>query len=365
MKKLHKWAAAVIAAALTFSLASCSLSDTKKEDKKSGDSSSVQTEDDSVPVVTLPADNESENEAESAADSGDEEQQASGDYAPAMWKVTSPEGNSIYMMGSMHALKPECYPLPEYIENAYEGADILAVECDITDFSKTASASVKQLEKLYYDEGTLKDHISSDLYSDLESYLSAHGENIEVYESYQLWFISSMLENLAIEDAGLSTGEGIDAHLLNDAHDSGKEIYEVESIDFQMDLLLGFSEETYEILLSGYSAENMEDITAEYLELYNAWRRGDVEYIAESGEDEEQTLREEIPEITDEQIALYKDYSKQLLTDRNIGMADAAKQLMADGKNVFYIVGLAHFAGDDGIIALLEKDGYTCERVDG
>ncbi len=47
---------------------------------------------------------------------------------PAMWKVTSPEGNTMVMLGSFHALKDECYPLPEAVTNAYNNADILAVE---------------------------------------------------------------------------------------------------------------------------------------------------------------------------------------------------------------------------------------------
>lgn len=55
---------------------------------------------------------------------------------PAMWKVTSPEGNTMVMLGSFHALKDECYPLPEAVTNAYNNADILAVECDITSTSE-------------------------------------------------------------------------------------------------------------------------------------------------------------------------------------------------------------------------------------
>lgn len=40
------------------------------------------------------------------------------------------------MLGSFHALKDECYPLPEAVTNAYNNADILAVECDITSTSE-------------------------------------------------------------------------------------------------------------------------------------------------------------------------------------------------------------------------------------
>ena len=52
-----------------------------------------------------------------------------------------------------------------------------------------------------------------------------------------------------------------------------------------------------------------------------------------------------------------------MLYDRNKNMAKAAEDLMSQGKNVFYVVGAAHYACEGGIIDLLEKDGYTAERV--
>lgn len=58
-----------------------------------------------------------------------------------------------------------------------------------------------------------------------------------------------------------------------------------------------------------------------------------------------------------------EDYNNQMLYDRNKNMAKAAEDLMSQGKNVFYVVGAAHYAGEGGIIDLLEKDGYTAERV--
>ena len=53
-----------------------------------------------------------------------------------------------------------------------------------------------------------------------------------------------------------------------------------------------------------------------------------------------------------------------MITDRNRTMADAVKNLLGEGKNVFFAVGAAHYAGDKGILNLLETDGYTCERIE-
>ena len=42
---------------------------------------------------------------------------------------------------------------------------------------------------------------------------------------------------------------------------------------------------------------------------------------------------------------------------------EAAEQFMAEGKSVFYVVGLAHMIGENGIVEQLIRNGHTVERV--
>lgn len=357
-KETIKRIAAVTAAVVCIGLTSCGNSEDKTQSKASGSSSAA----DSVPSVTLPQDKETDSASQDESDTESKAEQENGEnnkgeYAPAMWKVTSPDGETMYMMGSMHALTEDCYPLPDYVTNAFEQADILAVECDISDTTATFTASMKQMENMMYDDGTtLKDHLSEETYSNLDSYFTAHGEKLSLYDGYKPWYISSVVENMAVADAGLNSGLGIDMHLLNLAGDEGKEIYEVESIDFQLDMLVNFSDEIQDISLNTYSEENMEELNAQFTELFEAWRTGDIDKISELSDGDQS-------ELTDEQKAAIDDYNKVMLYDRNIGMAQAAEQLMSEGKSVFYIVGAAHFVGDGGIIDLMENDGYTFELV--
>lgn len=357
MNKTIRRIAAVAAAVICLGLVSCGNSGNTDNDLGSSKAGTA------APAVTLPDDG-SDSSEDIADDSADNDSsladgEESDEYTPAMWLVTSPEGETMYMMGSMHALRDECYPLPDYVQQAYEQADVLAVECDISDTTASFSAALKQMEKMYYDDGTtLKDHLSEEQYNEIDSYMKAHGDKLELYDGFQLWYLSQFLSTMALEDAKLDSTKGLDMNLLTMAHEDGKEVYEVESIDFQMDLLVGFSEDIYKVQLSGYSEDNIELLTEQYEQLYTAWRTGDLESLMElneGGEVEE--------EYTEEETALIEEYNKQLVTDRNIGMAEKAEQLMADGKNTLYVVGAAHFVGDGGIIDLLTKDGYTCELV--
>ena len=47
-----------------------------------------------------------------------------------LWKVQS-KTNTVYVLGSIHYLKKEMYPLDEKIEKAFEQSEILVVEADV------------------------------------------------------------------------------------------------------------------------------------------------------------------------------------------------------------------------------------------
>jgi len=49
--------------------------------------------------------------------------------------------------------------------------------------------------------------------------------------------------------AGLNSYDGIDIHFLKKARDDNKEILEVESVTFQYELLTGFSDELYDLII--------------------------------------------------------------------------------------------------------------------
>ena len=68
-------------------------------------------------------------------------------------------------------------------------------------------------------------------------------------------------------------------------------------------------------------------------------------------------------EMTEEELALYEEYSKAMEWDRNAGMLDVAKGYLSSGKTVFFAVGLAHLIAEDGLVNTLRDAGYTVELV--
>lgn len=355
----------IIAAACALSLSACVFASCTD-----GETSSSAAESSSSAAETSSAAEESSSETESAVDSSslaedssslaEVENKQTSDITPAMWVITSESGTEITMLGSMHALKDEDYPLPDKIMDAYNGADILAVECDTTE-TQSLEYQVALTKEMVLEEGdSLKDHLSEEGYDILSEYLSTYGYKIEMFNGYKPWAVSSTVDSLSLLSSGLSTDLGIDYYFMEQAHESGKEIYEVESVDFQMDMLMNFSDDIYDLMFRCLEGEDKESQTELLMDMYKAWRTGDVDTIDKLNNQ----VDDEDGELSDEDMALTEEYMDKMIYDRNITMENSVKELLKGDKDVFFVVGAAHFTGEGGIIDLLEKDGYTVERIE-
>jgi uncharacterized protein YbaP (TraB family) len=66
-----------------------------------------------------------------------------------LWKVQSKTG-TVYVLGSIHLLKKESYPLNEKIENAFDKSNVLVVEANINDIGQIDVQ--KLIESVLYPE---------------------------------------------------------------------------------------------------------------------------------------------------------------------------------------------------------------------
>ena len=56
-------------------------------------------------------------------------------------------------------------------------------------------------------------------------------------------------------------------------------------------------------------------------------------------------------------------FTKLIMTDRNKRMVAKLHELAKQGGDYFVVVGAGHLTGPEGIVALLEKRGYTIEQL--
>lgn len=306
----------------------------------------VRTEDDEkrIPRETTPRVTEPERESTST---------------PLLYKVTDENGNVIWLFGSIHVGLEEYYPLPDYVLEAFQGSDALAVEFDIVAFEKDLIAQMKLIQKMLYTDGTkISDHIPQELYDRAVAIGKAGKMYNKAFDSYVPMVWVSLIDNITMAAVGADTNLGVDRYMIQLAYDLDMPVLNVESAEFQFSLMAGFSEELQILLLEqsveGY--ENLELYGGELITLMETWMRGDEAALTEL------VCASPVFE-SEEEAALYAQYETLLVTNRNLSMTQYATEALAAGQELFICVGAGHIVGEEGMVQLLEEMGCTVEII--
>ena len=284
-----------------------------------------------------------------------------GTATPLLYKASDQKGNVVWLFGSVHIGREDYYPLPAYVLDAFDGADSLAVEADMIAFEKDTNLQTQVMSCLQYRDGTTtQDHLPKDLYKSAVAVLRSLNVYSPTMELYCPIFWSELIDGYTSARAGANGDLGVDQHLLERAYAAKKEVLEIESVQFQYQMLADFSDELQALLLESslYKCQNPIMVRAELETLLDLWASGDEDAFTAYLADEE-------GDMTEEEALLNKEYNDAMVVNRNRSMADYAENALRSGKEVFICVGAAHVVGDGAVADLLSQRGYTVERVTG
>ena len=278
---------------------------------------------------------------------------------PLMYEVTK-EGSDtkIYLFGSIHATNANDSQLPDYVMNAYKESSHVACEYDMVAQQTDVEAQQLIMESLRYSDGTtIKDHLSTDTYDHLIKFLKESNSYNEAYEEFKPALFYELVEQAIATKANISLLDAIDSRIVKKAKEDNKTILEVESFEFQLNLLLDMSDRLYEIMINNI-INNPEYSVKQLKDLYDAWKKGDPDKLLEVVNAEYK-----IENYNEEDLKLLSEYNKNLLTNRNVTMTNKLEDYFNAGYNTFFMVGTGHLIGEDGIANLLIQRGYTVKQV--
>ena len=268
-----------------------------------------------------------------------------------LWEVQSkrPGSASVFLLGTMHVWKQSDYPLPEAIEQALKRARVLAVEVD------TANPQTQQrmMERAFYGpEDSLERHLPSDVLSETKAALKALGLDAGPLAQAKPWLLGSLLISTAAGKVGYRADLGIDTYLMQKAMNQGKRIVELESADFQIDVMESltpaeqvlFVKEAIQLLRGNKIRQTFDDFVA-------AWNRGDTAQM-------DRLLRAEL-----KNDPLAESFYKRLFEDRNPAMAEKIIRLSEGFDPVLVAVGAGHLVGRGSVIEALTARGYVVKQL--
>lgn len=338
-----------LALVMAVSLVACTGQTDKTEPTPSAStepSTAVPTEPTAEPSTVPPTESTAPTEPPTTADT------------PLFWSVSRDGMDcNFYLLGSIHASDGIIYP--QKLLDAYNACEAVAVESDVIALEDDYTAMVEMMKLMLYTDGSkIYDHIDSELYDAAKALLQSHNLYNTAFDYYIPIFWSLLIENALLADTAYSSDAGVDRHFLMLAKQAGKEILEVEEYLDVYTGLAGLSQTTQAVILGQSVAPDYQDSYGDSVGLLlEAWKSGNLEEL------ESLIFGSNGEAVSEAEQRATEEYNKMLLTDRNKKMVQAAVEYLEAGKSVFYVVGLAHMLGEDGIVARLTELGYTVTPV--
>ena len=255
-----------------------------------------------------------------------------------LWKVDSPQ-NTLYLLGSVHFLKAENYPLPQPMEAAFDDAEGVVFEVN---FNEAQDRAVQQLvlQKAQPEaEETLIGTLSAQTYNLAKQKAAELGLPMEPFHNFEPWFFTFSFLPLKLQQLGFEASYGVDQYFFGQAVVENKEIVALETLEYQISLFDNLSAEQQEDLLLQTLLE-LDTLETYFNNLITAWFNGDLA---------------EFTALFLASFADYPDLKEKFLTQRNRNWLPIIEFLLQQKKDYLVVVGAGHL--------FLENRGYLIEQV--
>lgn len=260
---------------------------------------------------------------------------------PALWQVAD-EDTTIYLFGTVHALPEGKNWFDGRIERAFNSADELVTEIDVS--SAASSAQALQAASALPEGQTLRALMTDENRQQYEAALVGLGLPVEALDKYEPWFAAMTLSLLPLMRSGYQTQSGVELSLNGRAGDKTRGA--LETIEQQVDLFDTLPQEAQLAFLDG-TVEKLDDATSTLDAMVAEWMEGDAVALAK-------LLN---AELTDP--VLYE----RLLTSRNANWASWIENRLEQPGTVFIAVGAGHLAGAGSVQEQLKDRGLKVRRV--
>lgn len=256
------------------------------------------------------------------------------------------KGNKIYMLGSIHVGNSSLYPIDENIIKALKSSEKIYMEIDLSNREEAK----KMRQKIYYNDGkNLKDDLGEELYSRVLKIFQGYGMEEDQVKILRPWAIYN---TMASDPKGESPkgSFGVESYFLALSLLNKIEIDELESMEFQSNILSNFDKKTYVEMIENLTAEieknGYKNINSGLYTLLDAWQSGDRDKM------------KSILSLKGDEAS--EKFNEAILDERDEGMAKKIDAMLKkDGKNTYFIlIGSAHLVPENSVTGILKNMGY-------
>lgn len=264
----------------------------------------------------------------------------------SVWKI-SKNGDSIYLGGTVHLLKRSDYPLPKQFDKAYKNSDTIYFETDLQ-AGNSQSFQQRLFSKMRLENGqTLSSVLNPRTYKRLKAFASKYPINFNQFEGFKPAMIILMLSISELQKLGIDA-PGVDLYYENRALSDGKKLGSLETPNDQLNFLASMGEGNENSFVNK-SLDDFKKTKFLMPKMTKAWREGNLNKLDNLFAKD---MKKDYPKVY-----------KTLLVDRNNNWLPQIKKMFENKNKEFVLVGVGHLVGNDGLIYMLRKDGFTIEQL--
>jgi uncharacterized protein YbaP (TraB family) len=263
-----------------------------------------------------------------------------------MWAVRQAGAPPTYLVGSLHVLTPDFYPLDPALEQAFAESKVLIEEVDLDELTNPMTAMALVGKAMLTDGRTLGQIVSPDVYKQVVARAEKAGVPLVALERMKPWMAAVSLTAPVLKQAGFDVNLGVDKHFFDKAKAAGLERRALETAAYQFERLDQMSPGLQEAMLKSVLAD-LETEIANVKTIAQAWARGETTTI-------ERLLLGALLES--------RELYDRLLVERNKNWVTPVERCVKERTACFVVVGAAHLVGPHSLVALLQQKGYSVEQ---
>lgn len=267
---------------------------------------------------------------------------------PAFWVVRDAD-STIYLLGTIHLLKPETVWRGPKLDAAINQADELWLELPTTD-PEAMQGEMLQLVSKYglAPQAPLSKDLTPEEMKTLDDAAKLAGLSAAQLNFFRPWFAALTISTAAMTHAGYDPASGVDSKIETLFRAREIKPKGLETAEEQISIFAGMSREQ-ELEYLRQTMDEYERAPVELDKMVTSWAAGDVPALEELFVTE---MKEEGP-----------DLYQTLLVNRNANWTNQIQEMLK-GKGVTFIaVGAGHLIGPDSVLAMLKARGIESERV--
>lgn len=259
-----------------------------------------------------------------------------------LWKVEGPGASVAYLLGSLHVLTPDFYPLSTEINQAFAASKTLVEEVDFDEMNDPAQMMNALGRAMLADGRTLDQMVAPATFAEVSRRVEKAGLPMMAIQRMKPWLVAITLMGPTLQAAGFKAELGIDKHFFDRAKEVGLKRQSLETLAYQMARFDELSPKLQEeMLISGM--KELDTQVGNVTEMAKQWAAGDIK-----------SLEKSLLVSFEDSRELYD----RLLVERNRNWVPHVETCLQQNAGCFIVVGAAHLVGPDGLPALLANKGY-------